>query len=79
MIFALFLLAPTVPSAPSPKNIACSSPSGRGALNSGSQARLERLTSSLTPTTKWRRGFSAARSSKTALAIPGVNSLEESP
>ena len=79
MILALFLLAPTVPSAPSPKKTACSSPSGRGGAKDGSQARLERLTSSLTPTTKWRRGRTEPSSSNTALAIPGVNSLEESP
>jgi len=71
------LIGATVPSAPRPKNIACSSPSGGGGeLRVPGQAGKAHVV--VDPTMN-DGGLLAARSSKTALAIPGVNSLEESP
>ena len=78
MIFTEVLLAPTVPSDPSPKNTA-RSPSGSSVANAPSTGRLVWETSSAIPTVKWLRGRSAASASSTALAIAGVNSLEARP
>ena len=77
MILMEFLLAPTVPSEPSPQNMqlmvslfSTDRPSATG---------MERLeTSSLMPTVKsWKQAPS--RWSKTALTMAGVNSLELRP
>ena len=45
----------------------------------GRNCRLVWVTSSLMPTVKWFLGDGLCRSSKTALTMAGVNSLEESP
>jgi hypothetical protein len=52
MILALFLLAPTVPSDPSPKNTAWTSLAGLVGRKSLSQGRLSDVTSSKMPTVK---------------------------
>ena len=73
---ALLLL--TVPSEPSPKNTARRTPSG-SVVKASSTGSDRWVTSSLMPTVKRRRGAVASSSSKTDLAMAGVNSLEESP
>src|SRR3990172_10712611 len=78
MILILALLALTVPSDPRPKNIAwCAVASS--AENSGSTSKLWWLTSSLMPTLKCNLGSALPSSAKTAAAIAGVNSFEDSP
>jgi hypothetical protein len=77
-IFTEVLLAPTVPSDPRPKNTARRL-SGSSVENEASTGRLVWETSSAMPTVKWLRGVSAARPSRAALAMAGVNSLEASP
>ena len=47
--------------------------------SSGSNGSEVWVTSSTMPTVKWFFGRSLASSSKTALTIAGVNSLDESP
>ena len=78
MILMLFLLAPTVPSEPRPKNTARNTRSDSVA-NERSTARLVRETSSVMPTVKWLRGAAADSSSNTALAMAGVNSFDDRP
>ena len=78
MILMEFLFAPTVPSAPRPKNIALVT-SGWRMKNVGSTSRLVWVTSSTMPTVKPFLGSLFLSSSKTALTMPGVNSLEDSP
>ena len=78
MILIEFLLAPTVPSAPNPKNIARTALSD-SIMKCGSTSRLLKVTSSLIPTVKWFLGRSLLSSSNTALHIAGVNSLDDSP
>src|SRR3990172_8579200 len=77
MIWTEALLAPTVPSLPSPKKTARTP--GGSVRKLASTARLVRLTSSTIPTVK--RGFGAplASSSKTAFTMAGGNSFEASP
>jgi hypothetical protein len=77
-IFTDVLLAPTVPSEPSPKNTARRLWSS-SVENEPSTGRLAWDTSSAIPTVKWLRGRSAVSASSTALAIAGVNSLEARP
>ena len=78
MILIEFLLAPTVPSAPRPKNTARTVSAG-STWNVSSTASDSPVTSSTMPTVKWRFGAPFASSSKTALTIAGVNSLDPRP
>ncbi len=74
----MFLLAPTVPSEPSPKKTARSVSAG----SMSSDVAWERLrpeTSSLMPTVNLRRGRSLPSSSKTPATMAGVSSLEANP
>jgi len=74
----VFLFAPTVPSAPRPKNTA-RSVSGASTSSVASYSRLVPLTSSVIPIVNRARGRSRRSSVRTPAAMPGVNSLEESP
>ena len=79
MILIEFLLAPTVPSAPSPKKTARTR-SSESMSKSGSTRIEVWLTSSTMPTVKWLRGPSRrTSSSNTALTWAGANSLELRP
>jgi hypothetical protein len=78
MILIEFLLAPTVPSAPRPKNTARTT-SGGSMSSSRSQSSDRPVTSSTMPTVKWRRGRALDSSSYTPTTIAGVNSFEERP
>jgi hypothetical protein len=78
MILIEFLFAPTVPSAPSPKKTARTDPAG-SASNDSSTFSDSPVTSSTIPTVKCCLGAGRSSSSKTALTIAGVNSLEPSP
>ena len=78
MILIEFLLAPTVPSAPSPKNRAWCMPASAGE-KSLSQDKLVWVTSSMIPMVKWFLGCLFFKLSRTALAMPGLNSLEPRP
>ena len=76
LIEALLLL--TVPSEPSPKNTARVTPAG--SVSKSSSTGSDRwVTSSVMPSVNRVRGASASSSSKTALTIGGVNSLDDSP
>ncbi len=77
MIFTEFLAAPTVPSEPSPKNTAERWSSGTRKSASGVSERW--VTSSTMPTVNRGFGSGLASSSKTAFAICGVNSFDDSP
>ena len=77
-IFVEFLFAPTVPSAPRPKNSARTT-SGGSMSKLASTARLVCDTSSLMPTVKPCFGAGFFSSSKTALAIAGSKSLDDKP
>ena len=74
----VFLLAPTVPSEPSPKNTARTVPGG-SMSSAASYGRLVRETSSLMPMVNLLRGRSSASSANTPATIPGVNSFDDSP
>ncbi len=78
MIFTEFLLAPTVPSAPRPKNFASKMPSPPSAISSfmGSERKVR---SSLMPMVKRSLGMASARFSYTPMIIAGVVSLEPRP
>ena len=78
MILAVFLLALTVPSLPSPYTTA-RTVLGDSVSKVSSTRRLRCVTSSAIPTVKWGRGSSTASSSRAARAMAGVNSLDESP
>ena len=75
----MFLLAPTVPSRPEPEEDGPDLVGRSGVGSSGRIGRLRCVTSSTIPTVKWRFGLVAASSSKTALTIAGVNSLDDRP
>ena len=78
MILIEFLLAPTVPSEPRPKNTARLTPSISALkLRSGSSDRW--VTSSMMPTVKCGFGSLFFSSSKTALAIELLNSFDDRP
>jgi len=68
----------TVPSAPRPQNLHWTVPSGATSKPS-STSKDVCVTSSLIPTVKWFLGLSELKLSKTALTIPGLNSLELRP
>ena len=78
MILIEFLLAETVPSAPSPQKSA-RTVSSRSVENAGSKSSEVCVTSSRMPTVKWFFGVAFFSSSKTAFAIAGVNSFEARP
>ena len=73
-----FLLAPTVPLAPRPKNNARTT-SGGSMSNPGSTARLVCETSSVMPMVNPRFGVRFFSSSKTVLAIAGSKSFDDRP
>ena len=77
MILIEALFAPTVPSAPSPQNTACTA--RVGTVNERSTSSDRPVTSSRMPTVNVGRGVGVASSSSTALAIAGVNSLDDRP
>ena len=77
MILIDALLAPTVPSAPSPQKMACTA--RVGTENEGSRSSDRPVTSSRMPTVNCGRGVSACSSSRAALAIAGVNSFDDRP
>ncbi len=71
MILMLFLLAPTVPSAPSPKKQGLSQAALIGPGNPGRSQGSYRVTSSRMPTVNDCAVISLASSSKTPRAMPG--------
>ena len=73
-----FLFAPTVPSAPRPKNSARTTSFG-SMSKLASTVRLVCVTSSLMPTVKPCLGRGCFSSSNTALAIAGSKSFEDRP
>ena len=73
-----FLFAPTVPSAPRPKNSARTT-SGGSMSKLASTARLVCDTSSVIPIVNPRFGSGFFSSSKTVLAIAGSKSFEDKP
>ena len=78
MILIEFLLAPTVPSAPSPKKSASNVPGL--AIDISSPTGSERfVTSSTMPTVNWFFGSPAFRFSNTASICAGVVSFDERP
>ena len=78
MILIEFLLAPTVPSAPRPKNSASNVPGLASEISSPTGSERF-VTSSVMPTVKCSFGASAARFSKTARIWAGVVSFDERP
>ncbi len=78
MILMVFLLAPTVPSEPKPKNLARINPSGAASKVSVTSKEVL-VTSSVMPTVNRVLGLSKVKLSNTALAMDGVNSLEPKP
>ena len=78
MILIEFLLAPTVPSEPRPKNMQRTVSTG-STEKDGSNSRLVCETSSLMPTVKWFLGSGFFNSSSAALSMAGVNSLDDRP
>jgi hypothetical protein len=73
----VFLLAPTVPSAPRPKKTALVVRAD--SMSRSVHGRLVPQTSSTMPTVNRGRGCGAASSVRTAATMPGVNSLDPSP
>ena len=73
-----FLFAPTVPSAPSPKNRQAFV-DGSATLNLSPTSSDVKVTSSTIPTVKLVLGLSSDKLSKTAFIWAGVVSLEDSP
>src|SRR5439155_1473993 len=78
MILMEFLLAPTVPSAPRPKNTARTT-SSASMSSASSKGRDRWVTSSTMPTVKCFFGRGLFNSPKTALTIAGVNSFDDNP
>ena len=78
MILIELRFALTVPSLPRPTKTARITSSG-SVVNERSTGRLVSVTSSTMPTVKWFFGSSASSSAKTAAAMAGVNSFDESP
>ena len=74
----VFLFAPTVPSAPRPKNTA-RTVSGGSMSSEASYGRLVPDTSSLIPIVNRRLGRSRPSSSSTPATIAGVNSFDDRP